>query len=111
MYFPFSRRHAILQDGGLRIYTSSLTAGYVIPIRRGLLPPLISKFAGASHTNPHEGTAKEREGRGEAQNDLQYRGLLPPISGGRKFAPPFFEFWARGIRVQTPQSEPLTTCA
>ena len=63
--------------------------GYVLPILTeawpgkgrggGLLPPLNSKFAGASHTNPHEGTAREG---GKVQNDLQCQGLLPPFLGG-----------------------------
>jgi len=41
---------------------------------------------------------KERGGE-EAQNGLQFQGLLPPFFGGRKFAPPFFNFGPGGIAL------------
>ena len=53
---------------------------------------------------------KERGGE-EAQKDPQCRGLLPPIFGGAQICTNLFEFWARWIGAQTPQSEPFITCA
>ena len=38
-----------------------------------------------------------------------YRGLLPPNFGGSKFAPPFFEFWARWNCPRADPGPPLTT--
>ena len=84
---------AILQDGGLRIYSSSLTVGYVIPIRRGLLPPLNSKFSGASHTKPHGGTAREGE---KPRKTCNARGFCPHFWGGANLHPLFFNFGPGG---------------
>ena len=57
-----------------------------------------------------EAWQEKGRGGGEVQNDRQCLGLLPPIFGGRKIAPSFFfEFWARGLGVQTPYTRPLTT--
>ena len=36
-----------------------------------------------------------------------FRGFYPPILGGCLFAPPFFEFWARGIALKLPKVDPL----
>jgi len=46
-------------------------------------------------------------GRAQPQGYQPNRGLLPPNFGGCSFAPPFFEFWARGNALKSAQVSPL----
>ena len=65
---------AILQDGGLRIYSSSLTVGYVIPLRTAAAAP------------------KLKISRGFCPQNSNSSGLLPPFFGGGNLHPLFLIF-------------------
>ena len=89
-----------MQDGGLRIYSSSLTVGYVIPIRRGAFAPAKLKIRWASHTNPHRGTASEGEGRAKPRTTCNARGFCPHFWGAQICTPLFLNFGPVGIALK-----------